>query len=102
MCAICNFKIDFGVGHPLALSVAVATRKAVEGGIIEPIDSAEGALSAARMRMSSVDALNLLQARIAERSRIVIASEAGLRAWLDGRFRCDEGVARIALYDRCP
>jgi hypothetical protein len=64
MCAICNFKIDFGVGHPLALSVAVAARKAIESGLIEPFEAAEGALAAARMRMSAVDALNLLQARI--------------------------------------
>ncbi|MBN3762224.1 hypothetical protein [Burkholderia sp. Ac-20365] len=64
MCAICNFKIEFGVAHPLALTVAVATRKAIEAGIVEPIDVEQGALSAARQRMSSVDALNLLQARI--------------------------------------
>jgi hypothetical protein len=64
MCAICNFKIDFGVGHPLALSVAVAARKAIESGLIEPFETAEGALAAARMRMSAVDALNLLQAHI--------------------------------------
>lgn len=64
MCAICNFKIDFGVGHPLALTVAVAARQAIEAGLIEPVDAAEGAFSAARRRMSSVDALNLLQARI--------------------------------------
>jgi hypothetical protein len=64
MCAICNFKIDFGVGHPLALTVAVAARKAIESGLIDPVDAADGALSAARMRMSSVEALNLLQARI--------------------------------------
>ncbi|MFM0739908.1 hypothetical protein PQQ51_21930 [Paraburkholderia xenovorans] len=64
MCAICNFKIDFGVGHPLALTVAVATRKAIDSGLVEPIDATEGALSSARMRMSAVEALNLLQARI--------------------------------------
>jgi hypothetical protein len=64
MCAICNFKLDFGVSHPLALSVAVAARKAIESGLIEPIDTSEGALSVARMRMSAVEALNLLQARI--------------------------------------
>jgi hypothetical protein len=142
VCAICNFKIDFGVGHPSALTVAVATRKAIESGLIEPIDAAEGALSAARMRMSSVEALNLLQARIegvhsedallalpdfyvlliendtwgffhattngfdpdivpempdltttdeSMRSNIIIASEAGLRAWLKGNF--DSGYA---------
>jgi hypothetical protein len=137
VCAICNFKIDFGVGHPSALTVAVATRKAIESGLIEPVDAAEGALSAARMRMSAVEALNLLQARIegahsegallalpdfyvlliendtwgffhattngfdpdivpempdltttdeGRRSSIVITSESGLRAWLDGHF----------------
>ncbi|WP_233832483.1 hypothetical protein [Paraburkholderia sp. ZP32-5] len=138
MCAICNFKLDFSVGHPLALSVAVAARRAIEAGLIEPVDAAgAGALSAARMRMSAVEALNLLQARIedahseqallaipdfyvlliendtwgffhattegfdpdivpdmpdvattdeAKRSNIIVTSEAGLRAWLDGRL----------------
>ncbi|AET95066.1 hypothetical protein BYI23_D015560 (plasmid) [Burkholderia sp. YI23] len=137
MCAICNFRLDFGVGHPFALTVAVATRKAVESKLVEPIDATEGALATARMRMSAVDALNLLQARVeathsedalltlpdfyvlliendtwgffhattngfdpdivpeipdvtttddAKRSNIVIVSEAGLRAWLEGRF----------------
>jgi hypothetical protein len=143
MCAICNFKIDFGVGHPLALTVAVAARKAIESGLIEPVDAEQGALSAARMRMSSVDALNLLQARIegahsedallalpdfyvlliendtwgffhattngfdpdivpempdvtatdeAKRSNMVIMSEAGLRAWLDGSFDIEQAL----------
>jgi hypothetical protein len=64
MCAICNFKLDFGVSHPLALTVAVATRSAIEAGLIEPVDTTGGALSAARMRLSAVEALNLLQARI--------------------------------------
>ena len=67
MCAVCEFKIDFGVSHPSALSVAVATRTAIEAGRIAPIEeAAQGALAAARMRMASVDALNLLQARIEE------------------------------------
>lgn len=64
MCAICNFKIEFSVGHPLALSVAVATRKAIEAGLIGELDLDDGPLSAARKRLSAVDALNLLQARI--------------------------------------
>lgn len=62
MCAICNFKLDFSVGHPSALTIAVAARQAIDAGVIEPIDTAEGALSAARMRLAAVDALNLLQA----------------------------------------
>ncbi|CAG4889989.1 hypothetical protein [Paraburkholderia saeva] len=148
MCAICNFKIEFGVGHPLALSVAVETRKAIESGLVEPVESAEGALSAARMRMSAVETLNLLQARIegahgedallalpdfyvlliendtwgffhattngfdpdvvpempdlvttdeARRSNIIVTSEAGLRAWLDGKFDT-EAALRDSLF----
>jgi hypothetical protein len=140
MCAICHFRLDFGVSHPLALSVAVATRQAIESGFVEPIDAAEGALSTARLRMSAVEALNLLQARIenayteaallaipdfyvlliendtwgffhattqgfdpdivpampdvtatdeATRSNVIVASETGLRAWLDGRVDID-------------
>src|SRR5215469_16070205 len=64
MCAICEFKIEFSIGHPLALSVAVATRKAIEAGLVDEIETDDGALAAARKRMSAVDALNLLQARI--------------------------------------
>ncbi|MFP3647736.1 hypothetical protein [Paraburkholderia sp. SIMBA_054] len=63
MCAICNFKIEFSVGHPLALSVAVASRKAIEAGLIGELDVDDGPLSAARKRISAVDALNLLQAQ---------------------------------------
>jgi hypothetical protein len=137
MCAICNFRLDFGVSHPLALQVAVATRSAIESGLAPPVDETDGALSAARMRMSAVDALNLLQARIeityaedellalpdfyvllienetwgffhattagfdpdivpqipdvtatgdAQRSNVIVTSEAGLRAWLGARM----------------
>ncbi|MGA7778809.1 MAG: hypothetical protein WCA85_14030 [Paraburkholderia sp.] len=64
MCAICEFKIEFSIGHPLALSVAVATRKAIDAGLIDEMDTDDGALSAARKRMSAVETLNLLQAQI--------------------------------------
>ena len=64
MCAICNFKIEFSVSHPLALSVAVATRNAIDAGLIGELDIDDGPLSAARKRMSAVDTLNLLQAQI--------------------------------------
>lgn len=64
MCAVCEFKIEFGISHPLALSVAVATRKAIEANLIDAIDADDGALAAARKRMAAVEALNLLQARI--------------------------------------
>ncbi|OLL32420.1 hypothetical protein BTH42_08265 [Burkholderia sp. SRS-W-2-2016] len=66
MCAICNFKLEFGVSHPSALPVAVATRNAIEAGLIAPLEAGDGALAAARARLSAIDALNLLQARIEE------------------------------------
>jgi hypothetical protein len=138
MCAVCEFRIEFGIGHPLALSVAVATRNAIDAGLVDAIDEDDkGALAAARRRGQAVDALNLLQARIeaghaaddllalpdfyvlliendtwgffhattdgfdpdivpempdvtatdeAKRSKVIVTSEAALRAWLAGRF----------------
>jgi hypothetical protein len=64
MCAICNFKIEFSVSHPSALTVAVATRAAIESGLVSSIDSTDGALAAARQRLSAVEALSLFQARV--------------------------------------
>ncbi|MFM0644593.1 hypothetical protein PQR14_09690 [Paraburkholderia bryophila] len=64
MCAVCEFKIEFGVGHPQALTVAVATRKAIEAGLLQQMDPEEGALAQARLRMKAVDTLNGLQSRI--------------------------------------
>jgi hypothetical protein len=64
MCAVCEFKIEFSIGHPLALSVAVATRQAIETGLVDEIELDDGALAAARRRLTAVDALNLLQAQI--------------------------------------
>lgn len=64
MCAICDFKIEFGVGHPQALAVAVATRKAIEAGLLRPLDTDEGALAQARLRMTAVSTLNGLQDQI--------------------------------------
>lgn len=63
MCSICNFKIEFGVGHPLALSVAMATRSAIESGLLEE-DKAEGVLSTARQRLVAIDTLKVFQDRL--------------------------------------
>lgn len=64
MCAVCEFKIEFGVGHPQALAVAVATRKAIEAGWLREMDLEEGAFAQARLRMTAVETLNGLQSRI--------------------------------------
>lgn len=63
MCAICNFKIDFGVSHPQSLSVAVATRRAIDEGRL-PAQETGGPLVNARLKLAAVDTLNAFQARV--------------------------------------
>lgn len=34
MCTICDLRIDFSIDHPMSLSVAVATRRAIDAGLL--------------------------------------------------------------------
>jgi hypothetical protein len=63
MCAICDFKVEFDVDHPQTLTVAVATRSAIDDGILEP-PSFEGPLGDMKQRLSAIAALKTLQARL--------------------------------------
>jgi hypothetical protein len=64
MCTICDLRIDFGVDHPMSLSVAVATRAAIDNGVIaeragaEPTpwnrEAAVGVLRGFRQRLEMV------------------------------------------------
>ena len=63
MCAICELKIEFNIGHPQALTVAVATREAMDNGVL-PEPQAEGALSNMKQRIAAIDALKGLQDRL--------------------------------------
>jgi hypothetical protein len=63
MCAICDFKIEFNIDHPLALTVAVATREAIDAGSL-PEKVFDGPLANAKLRMAAVDALKALQGRL--------------------------------------
>jgi hypothetical protein len=63
MCAICNFKIEFGSGHPLALCVATATRSAIDAGLLAE-DKAEGVLATARQRMAAIETLKVFQDKL--------------------------------------
>jgi hypothetical protein len=61
MCAICELHIAFGVDHPSSLSVAVATRQAIDAGVIEPaVDPA------ARLwdRAAAVELMHAMRARL--------------------------------------
>jgi hypothetical protein len=63
MCAICELKIEFNIGHPQALTVAVATREAMDTGAL-PETAVEGALSNMKLRMAAIEALKGLQSRL--------------------------------------
>src|ERR1700728_4091463 len=63
MCAICELKIEFNIGHPQALTVAVATREAMDTGRL-PETQDDGALSNMKLRMAAIDALKGLQDRL--------------------------------------
>lgn len=63
MCAICEFKIEFDVSHPHALSVAVATRAAIDEGKL-PERLFDGPLGNMKMRAAAVDALKDLQGQL--------------------------------------
>jgi hypothetical protein len=63
MCAICELKIEFNIGHPHALTVAVATREAMDAGLL-PETAVDGALSNMKLRMAAIEALKGLQARL--------------------------------------
>lgn len=65
MCAICEFKIEFDISHPQALTVAVATRQAIEAGTL-PERTFEGPLGNVRLRAAAIDTLQNMQSRIEE------------------------------------
>ncbi|WP_345817563.1 hypothetical protein AAGS40_26925 (plasmid) [Paraburkholderia sp. PREW-6R] len=66
MCAICEFKVEFNVSHPHALTVAVNTRAAIDAAqLLE--HTFDGALGQAKARASAINVLNELQTRIEQR-----------------------------------
>ena len=68
MCSICTLRIEFSVAHPLTLSVSVATRRAIEDGILPPRASRSPKLTPvvakAQRRQTGIAALLALQSRI--------------------------------------
>jgi hypothetical protein len=63
MCAICDFKIEFDVSHALALTVAVATRQAIEAGTLAE-QNFDGPLGSVKLRVAAIETLKDLQARL--------------------------------------
>jgi hypothetical protein len=61
MCTICDLRIEFSVDHPLSLTVAVETRRAVDAGLLpQPADSMDDG----RLRLEAIDTLKAAQKRL--------------------------------------
>lgn len=67
MCSICDLRIEFGVDHPLSLTVAVETRKAIDAGLLPEPEFADDPAADASLRSRAVESLRAAQQRL-ERS----------------------------------
>lgn len=63
MCTICSLTIEFAVEHPLSLAVAVATRQAIETGLLPEGDAPEE-MDMARSRHQAIVLLTTMQQRL--------------------------------------
>src|SRR3984957_6379389 len=63
MCSICDLKIEFNVDHPGSLTVAVATREAIDAGLL-PEKVFDGPLANVKLRVAAIDTLKALQRRL--------------------------------------
>lgn len=64
MCSICNLRVEFSISHPLGLSVAVETRRAIEAGILPEPGEAGNAQAGVPLRTVAADALTAAKQRI--------------------------------------
>ena len=65
MCAICDLKIEFSIEHPMSLSVAVATRQAIDAGLLPDPGGQDDPLNGTRLRLEAIAALQAVQRRVA-------------------------------------
>ncbi len=61
MCTICDLKIEFSIDHPMSLAVAVATRKAIDSGVLPGQTSRYGGF---QLRQDAITALKSVQQRV--------------------------------------
>jgi len=58
MCTICDLKIEFSIDHPMSLPIAVATRRAIDAGVLA---AQAGKLS---LRLEAINSLKAVQLRV--------------------------------------
>ena len=64
MCAICDLRIEFSVDHPMTLNVAVATRHAIDVGLLPPTDGHAGSSVGMPLRLDAIMSLKGVQRRL--------------------------------------
>jgi hypothetical protein len=64
MCSICDLRIEFSIDHPLSLSVAVETRKAIDLGLLPEPDARDAALASMHLRRNAIGTLKAAQQRL--------------------------------------
>lgn len=64
MCSICDLRIEFSVDHPLGLSVAVETRRAIDAGLLPEPGTADDPFAVMRLRLNAIDTLKAAQRRL--------------------------------------
>ncbi|MBN9560357.1 MAG: hypothetical protein J0H14_06440 [Alphaproteobacteria bacterium] len=64
MCSICDLRIEFSIDHPLGLSVAVETRRAIDAGLLPEPEDADGAPAGMQLRLSAIETLRTAQQRL--------------------------------------
>jgi hypothetical protein len=69
MCSICDLRIEFSIDHPMSLSVAVETRRAIDSGLLPEIESQDDALNGMRLRVGAIEVLKTAQVRLEQSLR---------------------------------
>jgi hypothetical protein len=64
MCSICDLRIEFSIDHPLGLSVAVETRRAIDVGLLPEPDELDNAPAGLQLRSSAIETLRSAQQRL--------------------------------------
>lgn len=64
MCSICDLRIEFSIDHPLGLSVAVETRRAIDAGLLPELGTEDDPLADMRLRLNAIATLKVAQQRL--------------------------------------
>src|SRR5215471_17703337 len=64
MCSICDLRVEFSIDHPLGLSVAVETRRAIDTGLLPEPNVRDGDLTGMRMRLNAIETMRAAQQRL--------------------------------------